>query len=346
MGGSSYSDTDYAARTSARVDDARSRGIGVKHATFAYSHGIASGITAAKVHASLEPLGVKIRESRDSDAHPLSVPIAVIFDTTGSMSEVPYLMQEELTKLMGFFLNDKASGKKYLGEGYPALMVGGVDDFDAMDSYGGNGCLQIGQFESGIEIDDNLTNMWITHLGGGTYCESYQLAMYFLARHTVHDHFEKRGKKGYAFFIGDEHPYPEVEAKEVKAIIGDTLQSDIPTKEIIEELKTRYHVFFIIPNNTQHYNDAALEKSWVKLLGQQNVLKLAEPKKICEMIASAVAICESYADINDLVGDGVGVGVSDALVPLSKATGEVSKYSADSLKPIAGGVSTSGTTRF
>jgi len=316
---------------------AHTMGISEDKATFKYSHDIDTGAIAAMVHKSLDPKGVKIRESRDSDTMPVAVPIAVITDTTGSMSQVPKMIQKALSKLMGHFLDDKASGKKYLGEGYPAIMIGAVDDYDAMRSHGHAGTFQIGQFESGIEIDDNLTNLWLTGNGGGTYEEEYELAAYFMARHTVHDHYEKRGRKGYVFIIGDEHAYDVLSREKVKDIIGDTIQADIKFSDILEELKEKYHVFFVIPNMTSHYNDPSLEKYWVKLLGQQNVIKLENPDKICECIVSAVAICEEYVGIDDLVADGIAdKSLSSALVPLSKTTGEVSRYSADHLPAVAG----------
>lgn len=332
MGGTSYSSDDYSARSRDRAFRASTLGISPTAATFAFDADIKSGRTAAAVHGSLKPTNA-IRESRDSAAHPVSVPIGIILDTTGSMAEVPIMIQKRLTHLMGSFLDDKASGKKYLGDGYPAILIGAVDDYKAV-GFGGDGCLQVGQFESGIEIDDNLTNLWLTGRGGGTYEESYQLALYFFARHTVHDHWENRGRKGYLFLIGDEHAYAEVLATEVKVIIGDALQCDIETAAIIKEVQRRYHVFFVIPNMTSHYKDPELERYWVKLLGQQNVLKLEDPEKICELIVGAVAISEEHIGIDDIVAD-LGAGAfSSALVPLSKTTA-VGQYSADSLPALA-----------
>ena len=55
---------------------------------FAYSD---SG--AARVHDTLDPLGVPVRESRDSAEHPESLAIAVLFDVTGSMRDVPRTLQ-------------------------------------------------------------------------------------------------------------------------------------------------------------------------------------------------------------------------------------------------------------
>lgn len=344
MGGSAYSSHDYSARSSLRSDRAKSTGISIDSATFAYDHDIKTGKTDAKVHSSLSPKGVKIRESRDSAAHPVTLPIVVLLDTTGSMAGVPVIIQQNLTRLMGCFLDDKASGKKYIGDSYPAIMVGAVDDYDAQAGRGHEGTLQIGQFESGIEIDDNLTNLWLTRNGGGTYDESYEMGMYFVARKTAHDNYEKRGRKGYMFIIGDEHAYKTVSAEQVNNVIGDTIQSDISTKDILAELKERYHVFFILPNMTSHYADAALERHWVDLLGQQNVIKLKDPEKICECIVGAVAICEENVGLDDLLADGVVSAGDKALALLAKSVGEVSRYSAAELPAIAG--NSGGTERL
>ncbi len=312
MGGSTYSSSDYSARSSRRASVARDKGIDLKASTFAHDHDIKTGKAAARVHASLSPMNAR-RESRDSAAHPVSVPIMVFLDTTGSMAQVPVMIQQRLSHLMGCFLDDKASGKKYLGEGYPAIMIGAVDDYDALR---GEGSLQAGQFESGIEIDDNLTNLWLTGRGGGTYEESYELALYFAAQRTEHDHWDKRKRKGYCFLIGDEHAYPSVRRGQVEGILGGSIQEDIPLKEIVRQAQARYHVFFVIPNMTQHYSDASLERYWVDLLGQQNVLKLEDPSKICELIAGAVAICEENVGIDAINSD---LGTMTALVRLSQS---------------------------
>lgn len=319
MGSSSYSHDDYTARVNYRHAHAIP--------TFSYDADVRSGKVASKVSDRLNPFG-KTRESRDSEEHPVTIPIGVIMDTTGSMGSVPVTLEARLPKLMGSFLDDKASGKDYLGGAYPAILVGAVDDYEAM-GYDGNGALQVGQFESGIEIDQDLESIWITGRGGGTYEESYDLATYFFARHTVHDHWEKRGRKGYLFIIGDEKPYPYVSAHQVKDIIGDNLQSNIPFEEILREAKERYHVFFIIPNLTSHYNDPALHKRWTELLGQQNVILLEDPNKVCETIVSAVAICEENVGVDDLLKDGVMDGTTAlALKKLSdSASGGLKKYS-------------------
>ncbi|HEX7992892.1 MAG TPA: hypothetical protein VF506_03165, partial [Streptosporangiaceae bacterium] len=48
--------------------------------TSAFAH---SDSGASSVHPDLDPHGVTFRESRDSDEHPRSLAIAVLFDVTG-----------------------------------------------------------------------------------------------------------------------------------------------------------------------------------------------------------------------------------------------------------------------
>lgn len=325
MGGSTYSRDDY------RTRDAHRKSTGTP--TFAYHDAIRRG-KASGVHPSLSPRGVKLREARDSTAHAISVPIALCNDLTGSMQSVPITLQAKEPELMGLFLKDRAAGKKYLGEGYPAIMIAGVDDYFAI---GAEGALQVGQFESGIEIDDNLTNLWLTGAGGGNWGESYDLFLYFLARHTAHDHWDKRKQKAHAFIVCDEPLFAAVKAEAVEAVIGDKLQGDIPIAQIIAEVQERYFLSCIIPNQTSHYTSQDLRDRWKAAIGAQHVLLLEDPTKICELIVSTVAMCEGVVSYQELIDDNVATGaVGSALVPLSKATGELSRYSAAGLPAVAG----------
>lgn len=291
MGSSTFSREVYSSRVATRSLTAEP--------VFAYNEAVKQG-KASGVHKELDPLGVTLREARDSDEHPVTVPVGILLDVTGSMRRTPVIIQENLPNLMDQLIEAKASGKRPLGEGYPAVLIGAIDDYDALR---GNGCLQVGQFESGMEIDQTLEKLWLTGGGGGTYEESYELGLYFMANHTVHDHKEKRGRLGYLFIIGDEHPYPEVSAKQVQTVVGAKIDANIPIEKIIAAAQELYHVFMVIPNMTSHYNDKALEKRWVELLGQQNVLKLEDPAKICDLITSAVSICEAYLGTDEITVD-------------------------------------------
>src|SRR5436309_1730677 len=157
---------------------------------FEHDHAIRTGMVNRGVHQKMNPRGVQVRESRDSDAHPESHAIAVLFDVTGSMQKVPRILQQNLPRLMGLLIR-----KGYLE--HPQILVGAIGDATCDTAP-----LQVGQFESGIEIEEDLGKLFLEGGGGGQLTESYELAMYFMSRHTSIDCWEKRRKRGYLFIIG------------------------------------------------------------------------------------------------------------------------------------------------
>jgi hypothetical protein len=216
------------------------------------------------------------RESRDSDKHPESIAIGLILDETGSMQNTPREAQKALPKLM------------------TALIEGGVKDPQVLfgacgDTANGEvASCQIGQFESGLEMEDDLGRMYMEGKGGGSNQESYQNAIYFFARHTSIDCFEKRGRKGYLFIVGDEHAYDVVRSREVEKLFGDTLQADIPLADIVAECQAKYDIYFVIPAHTHHGSDSSLFNYWEKLLGKGKVLRISDASQICEAVVGAV----------------------------------------------------------
>lgn len=286
---------------------------------FAYSDG-----GATTVHPDLDPHGVTVRESRDSDEHPESLAIAVLFDVTGSMGTVPRTLQTRLPDLMGLLLR-----KGYVA--HPQILFGAVGDATC-----DRAPLQIGQFESDNRMDDDLGKILLEGGGGGQMTESYELAMYFMARHTSIDCLERRGKRGYLFMIGDELAYPKVKRAEVAEVIGADPGRDVPVAEILGELRRKYDVYFIIPEGGYHSGDARLRDFWRGLLGQ-NVLYLDDLDAVCETIALTVGLGEGAIDLAeglahlDEVGSTAGPSVSRALARLdaSRAPAAVSSAPAD-----------------
>jgi hypothetical protein len=238
----------------------------------------------------MNPHGVRVRESRDSDAHPQSHAVAVLFDVTGSMQKVPRVLQAHLPKLMGLLIR-----KGYLD--HPQILIGAIGDATCDTAP-----LQVGQFESGIEIEEDLGKLYLEGGGGGHITESYELALYFMARHTSSVCSEKRGQRGYLFVIGDEIPYAMVEREEVQTFIGDGPQTNIPVEEVVSELQRTYDVYHVLPKMTSNWNNPAVHSRWVELLGQ-NALRLEEPAAICELIASAIGVAEGKVDLKQLTDD-------------------------------------------
>lgn len=293
MGSGNWSTDVYSLREEMRKRDGKS--------AFDYSARTTSDPAGPRVHPTLNPYGVRVRESRDSDEHPESLAIAVFFDVTGSMLNIPITLQTKLPELLGLLLR-----KGYVD--HPQILFGAIGDATC-DKVP----LQVGQFESDNRMDDHLEHIVLEGGGGGQKTESYELAMYFMAEHTSIDCWEKRGHKGYLFIIGDEMAYPAVKKAYAKSLIGDELESDIPISEVVKRLRERYEVFYILPQSASHGRDREVLTFWRKLLGQ-NVLELEDEAAVCETIALTIGIWEGRTDLDEGVDHLKDMGVTDETV--------------------------------
>ncbi|ALG86645.1 hypothetical protein [Gordonia phthalatica] len=303
MGSGYWSDDAYRAAATFRARTGS--------ADFAYSASTkARPASEWRAHPDLDPKGVGLRESRDSDEHPRSTPIAVMFDVTGSMGRVPVAMQKQLAKLHGLLLR-----KGYATD--PQILFGAIGD--AETDYVP---LQVGQFESDNRMDDQLRNILLEGNGGGQKTESYELAAYFLARHTVTDAWEKRGRKGYVFLIGDEMSKPRLRGRHIREVIGDDVHEDLDPAEVYRELEERWEVFYILPRQTSYFDDPQVRGHWRAVLGER-VLLLEDPDAVCDLIAVTVGMLEDVVDLGGGLADLADVGaatataVGKALAPLA-----------------------------
>lgn len=279
MGFSHWSDSAYNARQQHRRRTHQS--------AFAYDRQVREG-GLVEVHPQMNPFG-RVRESRNSDAHPNAIAIAVLFDVTGSMGLVPRVLQAKLGGLMHLLLE-----RGYVSD--PQVLFGAVGDANC-----DRVPLQIGQFESGLEMDDELGKIFLEGGGGGQVHETYELALYFMAVHTAIDCFEQRRRKGYLFTVGDEKPYAMLRRDHVRQYIGDALRQDIPVEQVIAAVKKRYHYFHIMPTNTSHGASFDVQSRWRGLLGERMLL-LDDEEAVCETIALTIGLNEGV-----LADDGAGM---------------------------------------
>lgn len=276
---------------------------------FGHTSAIQQGAVEAKVHEKLDPArlnkaGRVVRESRDSDVHPNALAISVLFDVTGSLCTVPQVFVEKLGSLMSML-----TAKGYVEN--PHVMFGAIGD-----AYSDRVPLQIGQFEGGNEMDDVLSKVYLEGNGGGQGTESYELALYFMARHAEMDCFEKRGKKGYLFIFGDEMPKDHVSADQVKRLIGDDIPADIPLKDIIEEVRTKFNLYYIMPGHTTYSDNAGMNSRLKDLFGESFV-KMDNPEDVCETLVTMIASSEGV-DVKSIEADLVAAGSSKASAARAK----------------------------
>lgn len=248
------------------------------HLKTSYSGKSADQIFSSGMNPTMDPNGLVFRESRDSDAHPNSIAIAVFLDVTGSMGQIPeMLIRHKLGSLMD------------------TLLAHGVEDPQVMFSAIGDHVtdrapLQIGQFESGTdELNDCLSKVYIEGGGGGQNMESYLLAWLVAGRHTSIDCFEKRGNKGFLFTIGDEKSWDSVDATRLKALMGYPQTDPITDAQVLAQAQRMYHVFHIHINETGYKDNPDIIGYWKKLLGERALI-LDQHMAVAELIASTVAV--------------------------------------------------------
>ena len=129
--------------------------------------------------------------------------------------------------------------------------------------------MQVTQFEADIRVVEQLMDFVLS--GGNRY--SYDsLVWYFALKHTSTDCFEKRGKKGFLFCIGDEvgddGKGTILSADEIARTFGDENAKDYKTKDLAALVSERYEVFHII---TGSHTGTSL-KTWEPLLPGRNAV--------------------------------------------------------------------------
>lgn len=239
-------------------------------------------IYSSRLNASLNPLNVAIRESRDSADSPEATPLIVALDVTGSMGMIAGVIAKQgLGTLFTSILDRKPITN-------PHVMFMGVGDA-ATDT----APLQVSQFEADNRIVEQLTQMWIEGRGGSNNSESYNLPWYFAAAHTRHDSYEKRAKRGYLFTIGDEEAPVALTQAQIKKFIGDDVEGAVDPQVSLELAERYYNVFHVVikeGNHARRHLDRVMS-SWTTMLGQ-HVIPLDDHRQLAEVIVSAIEVAE------------------------------------------------------
>lgn len=269
----------------------------------------------------LDPKGVGVRESRDSDDNPESTALIMGVDVTGSMG----MLSEAMIRTGCNTLATEIYDRKPVTN--PHIMFMGIGDvkFDRAP-------LQVTQFEADIRIAEQLEKMYLEGGGGGNNSESYTLPWYFAAFHTAIDCFEKRGKKGYLFTAGDEEVPPVLKADEVERVLGYKPEKDFTAEELFTMVSRNYHVYHLMVEQGSHMRSRPDEvvASWTKLIGQR-AIRLSDHTKMAEVIVSIIQAVEGES-VDTIVKswDGsTGLVVSKAIKDLTangSAAGDVVNF--------------------
>lgn len=216
---------------------------------------------SVRLNASLNPYNV-MRECRDSEEHPNTIPVILALDVTGSMGSTAMVVASELNTVMTNLFSSVKDVE---------FLVMGIGDL-AYDT----SPIQASQFESDIRIAEQLDKIYFEGGGGGNNFESYTAAWYFAARHTDLDCW-KRGKKGILITMGDEFLNPYLPAKPLAEVTGDGVQEDISTASLYVEARKKYDIYHIHVDH-RPWGGEELKKSFTSILADQHFVSVSVDK--------------------------------------------------------------------
>lgn len=232
-----------------------------------------------------------MRECKDTVEHPNSFPIILALDCTGSMGNSAVKVAQQLNTIM---TDIYASGA--VPDVEFCIMAIGDLAYDGAP-------IQMGQFESDIRIAEQLDQVYFEGGGGGNTYESYTAAWYMGLNHCKLDCWN-RGKKGIIITLGDELPNPYLPAKGIERMIGDKVQGDIETKDLLPQVFEKFDIYHISIDDKEssyqwHNERHNLDRKWKELLGEKHY-------KICNLNNLAKTITDIITSTPSTTGEGVG----------------------------------------
>lgn len=283
MGTRSWSDSDYTAYTcstkSCSVDDFTTMSCSAQEL-----------YKSRKLADVLNPYKV-MRECCDSEEHPNTTPVILALDVTGSMGDSAVKVAQQLNTIM---TDIYASGA--VPDVEFCIMAIGDLAYDGAP-------IQMGQFESDIRIAEQLDQIYFEGGGGGNTYESYTAAWYMGLNHCKLDCWN-RGKKGIIITLGDELPNPYLPVKGIERTVGDKVQGDIETKDLLPQALEKFDIYHISVDdrassyqwNNERHN---LDGKWTELLGEEHY-------KVCNLNNLAKTITNIITSTPSATGEGVG----------------------------------------
>lgn len=273
MGGGSWTTSSYTSYT--KTKGIKTSCLADGTVTLDSSYNAQDLYKARKLDEALDPKGV-VRECVDSDEHPNTIPVILALDVTGSMGSA----LEEVSKKLNAIMTETYKKVKDV-----EFLVMGIGDLAYDDAP-----IQASQFESDIRIVEQLDKVYFERGGGGNRYESYTAAWYFAINQTKLDAW-KRGKKGILITLGDEPLNPYLSKEALKRVTGnETLQGDVETKELYNEVIKKYDVYHFAINDShtcyRYYRDD-IKETWGKYL-DNNHLKVVTLNELAAQIVSAI----------------------------------------------------------
>lgn len=192
--------------------------------------------TQRGISERMDPRKFTVRECRDSEEHPNTLPVILGIDVTGSMGSAAM----EVAKSLNGIVTD--IGKECADAEFCVMAIG--------DTYCDDAPVQMSQFESDVRIAKAFDDIWFEAGGGTNKWESYTAAWYMAAFRTDLDIW-KRGGKGVLITLGDEPINEKLDLDELSRFVSDPSQGEdkldgtMDARRLYDRVKAKYDVYHI-----------------------------------------------------------------------------------------------------
>lgn len=237
----------------------------------------------------LDPYNV-IRECCDSEEHPITKPVILALDVTGSMGGASVEIAKKLNLIMTE-LYEKVKDVEFL--------IMGIGDLACDDVP-----IQASQFESDIRIAEQLDKIYFEGGGGGNNYESYTAAWYFGLQQTKLDCWN-RGAKGIIITIGDEPLNPYLPKSTLSKVTGNKCQADIETRDLYYSAAEKFNIYHLaVEDKMTSYRrySSAIKSSFGKYLDDDHLITVNMDNlstAIVNIIVSALENQTVSTSVND-----------------------------------------------
>lgn len=233
---------------------------------------------AYDVHVGRSYSDAKASNKKTADLVPESIstesdaPLVILCDVTGSMGDWPATIFSKLPYL-------DLEGKEYLG---PNMEI----SFAAVgDANSDNYPIQIRGFNKGTALKTELEQLVIEGGGGGGQSsESYELTALYYARNAK----MPNAQKPIMIIIGDEGFYNVISKAHAKLACVSLQENMMNTSDLFKELQEKFSVY-LIRKPYGHSDDAMIQQSWEKLIGEQRIAILPSADRVVDVIFGILA---------------------------------------------------------
>ena len=196
-----------------------------------------------------------VRECRDSEEHPNTVPIILGLDVTGSMGSACTMCAAKLNETIEAL---------YKTVDDVQILTMGIGDIE-WDKYP----IQATQFESDIRIFEQMNALVFEGGGGGNGYESYAAAWWFGLHNTALDCYTNRGKKGIIITMGDECPGEKLSAWHLAKYLGCEIRENISVEDVYKAACEKFDIYHISITNdsSYHWYNRQADQEWTSLMG-------------------------------------------------------------------------------